>query len=282
MAARSMKHSPTIAVLDSGMGGLTVLKALRERMPRANFIYLFDNANFPYGTKSEAEVERAVISCIDRLSLQYPIDAIVIACNTASVSALPAARARFAVPIVGTVPAIKPAAIASKTKTIALLATPGTVGRSYTEDLARQFAQGCLLLRRGSSVLVQLAESKMHGQPASLDDVLREIQPLFEQSPAELTRRLDTIVLGCTHFPLLVDEIAAVAPWPVQLIDSGPAIAARTQQVLVELGFAMEAAAGPSLEALPPLRALATRLDFQVELLRPVFARLGSDGITAL
>lgn len=264
------------------MGGLTVLDALRQRMPQASYVYLFDNANFPYGTKTEADVVAAVLGCIERLSAQFALDAVVIACNTASVSALPAVRARFAFPIIGTVPAIKPAALASKTKTIALLATPGTVTRAYTDDLERQFAQGCRLLRRGSARLVELAEAKMHGSVADLHELAQELGPLFAQSPPEPEWRLDTIVLGCTHFPLLSDEIAAVSPWPVQLIDSGPAIAARTQQLLAAQGFALHMESADAEPSSKPLRALATRLDASVQLLRAVFARIGTETIQQL
>jgi glutamate racemase len=274
-----MTRLPTIGVFDSGMGGLTVLAALRELLPGAAYRYAFDNAHFPYGTKTEAEVVEYTTACIARLVEGHGADVVVIACNTASVTALAAARARFAVPIVGTVPAIKPAAAQSITKTIALLATPGTVLRPYTDDLERQFAQGCLVLRRGSSKLVELAERKMHGEQIPLAEVAAELKPLFDASPQEASKRLDTIVLGCTHFPLLAAEIAAAAPWPVRLVDPGPAIAARARTVIAEAGFEVLAAARAPRTS--PL-ALASAMDAGVEALRPALARLGFGDIRKL
>lgn len=274
-----MTRLPTIGVFDSGMGGITVLSALRQLLPGAVYLYAFDNAHFPYGHRPEAEIVQLVLTCLERLIDVHHADVVVIACNTASVSALAAARARFTVPIIGTVPAIKPAAAQSITKTIGLLATPGTVLRPYTDQLERQFAQGCLLLRRGSVRLVEMAERKMHGEPVPLAALRQELQPLFDASPRELERRLDTIVLGCTHFPLLAEEIQAVVPWPVRLIDPGPAIAARARNVIAETQLAVEQAAIGKPTA--PL-ALATALDDDLESLRPTLARLGFAAVEAL
>ena len=275
-----MTRRPIIGVFDSGMGGVTVLSALQQLVPSASYLYAFDNAHFPYGNRPEGEVIQLVLVCLERLIQVHRADIVVIACNTASVSALAPARARFSVPMIGTVPAIKPAAAQSRTKTIGLLATPATVLRPYTDALERQLAQDCVVLRRGSVRLVELAERKMHGEPVPLQELWQELRPLFEASPSEEARRLDTIVLGCTHFPLLSDEIRAVVPWPVHLIDPGPAIAARARAVIAEAGFAVDVAEDAA-KTIGPI-ALATLIDGDIESLRPTLARLGFAGIEPL
>jgi glutamate racemase len=229
--------SPVIGIFDSGVGGLTIFRAVSERVPEGRYYYLSDNGNFPYGVKSEADVVRCTLEATQRFVARFGIELLIIACNTASTVALDRLRAILKIPVIGVVPAIKPAVQMSRTKTIGLLATPGTIARPYTESLIREFASGARVLKRGSGVLVKLAEAKLKGD--SVDDglVRDEVMPLFDASPRESFKQLDTIVLGCTHFPLLREELDRIVPWPVQWVDSSQAIAARARYLLAEAGM---------------------------------------------
>jgi len=230
---------PVIGVFDSGAGGLTIFHEIEKHLPGASYVYCSDNANFPYGPKTEEEVVACVRQACTRLIANYGLDLLVVACNTASTVALPVLRSEFHLPVVGVVPAIKPAAHATRTGVIGLLATPGTVRRSYVQKLVSEFAEGCEVISVGSSRLVKIAEDKAHSVPVDIEEVRHEIAPLFggEQPPG---RRLDAVVLGCTHFPLLLDELNAAAAWPVRWIDSGAAVAARTRAVLIDHGFHLD------------------------------------------
>ncbi|TQV73449.1 glutamate racemase [Exilibacterium tricleocarpae] len=222
--------TPRILVFDSGVGGLSILAEIRARLPHCALVYASDNAAFPYGTKSEAVLVERVDKVLHRLLDRHPADIVVVACNSASTLALPRIRSRFSQPIVGVVPAIKPAAALTKNRTIGLLATPGTVARQYTSDLIRDFAPQCRVVSVGSSELVQMAEDHLRGQAADPVAIRPIIEPLFDtttQSPAP-----DVIVLACTHFPLLKPALAAAAPRPVTWVDSGAAIARRVRQLL--------------------------------------------------
>ena len=213
-----------ILFFDSGVGGLSIVAPARALLPQAPFVYAADSAGFPYGTKSEAEIAARVPALLGRLAERYRPRLIVIACNTASTIALPAVRSALDLPIVGTVPAIKPAAALSKTRTIGVLGTDATVRQAYVDDLAQRFAADCTVLRHGSAALVELAEAKLRGEatdPAAYRDVLAG---LFGQPGGEA---IDVIVNACTHFPLVENELAAAAPHPVRFVDGGPGIARR-------------------------------------------------------
>jgi glutamate racemase len=210
-----------VAVFDSGLGGLSVLGAVREMFAGVRVDYLADGAFFPYGPRAEDEIRQRVVEVI-RAYLRQPGAAgvVVIACNTASTAALGALRGAFpAVRFVGVVPAVKPAALASRSKVIGVLATPGTVRRPYHAALIAQHAADCLVLCHGAAGLAALAEQALCTGRADLDAVRAEIAPLFSN------RAMDTVVLGCTHYPLLRDALETVAPWPVQWCDSGLAVA---------------------------------------------------------
>lgn len=219
-----------IAVFDSGLGGLTVLEAIRHAVPGAVISYVADNAGFPYGPRPEAEVRARVQAVIGALLAVDPPNVVVIACNTASTAALAALReAHPHLPVVGTVPAIKPAAERSRSRVIGLLATPGTVNRAYIDDLAARFAADCTLVRVGAADLAALAEAKMRGEPVARAAVAANIAPLFA------VPGLDVVVLGCTHYPLLRAEFEALAPWPVAWIDSAQAVARQTARQVAAL-----------------------------------------------
>ena len=231
-AKNSMDRSPKILVFDSGLGGLTVFRALARQRPDADFFYAADDLGFPYGPKIESHVVALVMDAMERLIGEIAPDCVVIACNTASTLVLRHLRARWPeIPFVGTVPAIKPAAETSKSRMITVLATPGTAARDYTRDLVGKFAGHCDVELVGSQNLATLAEAFMHNVAPSDDAILREIAPCFL---AREGRRTDTIVLACTHYPLLLNIFERLAPWPVRWIDPAPAIARRADHVVSE------------------------------------------------
>src|SRR3954466_7186723 len=199
-----MDAGAPILFFDSGVGGLSVLEPTLKLLPSAPIVYAADSAGFPYGKRSEAEIASRVPALLGRLVERFQPRLAVIACNTASTIALDHARAALDLPIVGTVPAIKPAAEASKTRVIGVLGTEATVRQPYVDDLAEKFAADCTIIRHGSPELVELAEAKLAGDDVSVAEVRAAIQPMFDAPDGE---RIDTLVLACTHFPLLDEEL---------------------------------------------------------------------------
>jgi glutamate racemase len=224
-----MTISPTIVVFDSGLGGLTVHREVAKARPDARFIYVADDTFFPYGRQDEARLVDRVLQVLDKLIAAHRPDLVVVACNTASTLVLPQLRARFAVPFVGTVPAIKPACAASRSRLVSVLGTEATVQREYTRALIRDFADGCALTLVGSPRLAELAEAALHGETVADSDIAREIAPCFIEASGA---RTDTVVLACTHYPLLLEQINRLAPWPVTFLDPAPAIARRVAELL--------------------------------------------------
>ena len=221
--------APTILVFDSGVGGLSVYREVTKVRDDANYIYLADDAGFPYGNQPETILIGRIIDVVGQAIAEHKPDLVVVACNTASTLALAELRARFAVTFVGTVPAIKPACAQSKTKRISVLGTQATVSREYTRALIREFAAGCDVALLGSSYLAGYAEAELSGKPASDADIKAEIAGCFTDADG---RRTDTIVLACTHYPLLLDRFRANASWPVEWLDPAPAIARRVADLL--------------------------------------------------
>ena len=221
--------APRILVFDSGLGGLTVFAPIAETRPDAALTYVADDAFFPYGALPESALVARVVGLMDDLVARRRPDLVVIACNTASTLVLPPLRARFPIPFVGTVPAVKPAASASHSKIIAVLATPGTVARDYTRALVSEFAGDCEVALVGAARLATLAEQALRGEPVADADIAQEIAPCFVERGG---RRTDQIVLACTHFPLLAPRLAALAPWPAAFVDPAPAIARRVDSLL--------------------------------------------------
>ncbi|EGI56499.1 glutamate racemase [Sphingomonas sp. S17] len=220
----AMSDPRPILFFDSGVGGLSIAGPARMALPTAPFVYVADSAGFPYGEKSEAEIAGRVPALLGRLAERYRPRLIVIACNTASTIALPAVRAALDLPVVGTVPAIKPAALMSETRTIGVLGTRATVRQAYVDDLAARFASDCRVIRHGSAALVELAEAKLRGETLSSESFTAVLDGLFGQEGGEA---IDVIVNACTHFPLVEAELAAAAPHPVRFVDGGPGIARR-------------------------------------------------------
>ena len=227
MTPRALDN-PTILVFDSGLGGLTVYREIARVRPDARYVYAADDALFPYGAIAEDRLIARALDLMERLLAAHRPDLVVIACNTASTIVLPSLRARFTVPFVGTVPAIKPACAASRTKRVSVLGTQATVQREYTRALIREFAAGCEVTLVGSARLAALAEAELRGGPAEDAAIAAELIPCFVENAA----RTDIIVLACTHYPLLLDRLTRLAPWPVDWIDPAPAIARRVSDLL--------------------------------------------------
>jgi glutamate racemase len=227
------KGAARILLFDSGMGGLTVARAVREALPHAHLVYAADNAAFPYGAWGEDDLVARIVVVVGKLIERVKPDIAVIACNTASTLALAALREAYSIPFVGTVPAIKPAAAQTKSNIVGVLATPGTVSREYTHTLIHTYAFHCKVFLHGARRLAELAELKLKGKEPDLEEIRAEITPVFRTRDG---KRTDVVVLGCTHYPLLVGEIEKVAPWPVTYIDPAPAIARRAADVLRTAG----------------------------------------------
>jgi glutamate racemase len=222
---------PTILIFDSGLGGLTVFREVAAARADARYVYLADDAGFPYGNQAEAALVARIGDVLGQAIAAHAPDLVVVACNTASTLALAELRARFTVPFVGTVPAIKPACASSKTKRVTVLGTQATVGREYTRALIREFAGGCDIALVGSPNLAGFAEAELAGAPVGDSEIKSEIAACFVDAGA---RRTDTVVLACTHYPLLTERFRRVAPWPVEWLDPAPAIARRVADLLRE------------------------------------------------
>ncbi len=259
----SMSHR--ILIFDSGLGGLSVARAIRHRMPDAQAIYAADNQGFPYGDWPQDKLVGRIVDVLDRLISVAVPNVVVIACNTASTLALEPLRQRFSLPFVGAVPAIKPAAEISKSGIIGVLATPGTVDRAYTQALVDTFASHRTVVLHGCKNLAEMAEGCLRGAPLSDEDLAAEIAPVFVEQGG---RRTDAVVLGCTHYPLIADRIAAVAPWPVDFIDPSDAIARQVVKVAGKENPICDVAVEP-----PTALLTKTSTDFVRVLAQEGFAR---------
>lgn len=255
-------------VFDSGVGGLTIADELRRAAPDWVVDYAADSGFFPYGVKTDEELrERLPRLCATLVEVARP-DVLVIACNTASTLSLADIRAVVKAPVVGTVPAIKPAAEQTKTGVIGILATPGTVRRAYLDDLERQFAQGVTVIRRGSAGLVDIAERAIRGQAVDQEQVASAVKPLFDPPHG---REIDIVVLACTHFPLIRDAIAAACPPGVRLIDTGEPVARQAMRVV-----------SPSPRPAGPAIAYVTGGAANRAAMAPAFSRFGYEAIQVI
>jgi glutamate racemase len=252
-----------LLIFDSGVGGLSVVGKIRALLPNAPLVYAADSAGFPYGTKQPAVIEARVPALLGRLVERYDPALIVIACNTASTIALDTVRAALDLPIVGTVPAIKPAAALSRSRAIAVLGTEATVVQPYVDMLTAQFAADCRVVRHGSAELVEIAEAKLRGEAVAPER--------YEAIMAEMLARpggeaIDTVVLACTHFPLIQAELQAASPRPLAFVDGKEGIARRVAHLTRDTVWP----AGP-----PEGIAVFTGRNTDVEALRPGLARYG-------
>jgi glutamate racemase len=234
--------SPTILVFDSGLGGLTVLREIVKVRPDAHYTYVADDVLFPYGHHSEEQIIARVVPLVGELIIAHQPDLVVIACNTASTLVMSHLRSAYQMPFVGTVPAIKPACASSKTRRVSVLGTKGTVKREYTRALIRDFSQGCEVTLVGSADLASLAEAALSDIAVSDSEIAAELAPCFVGGGEDTLARTDTVVLACTHFPLLLDQFVRLAPWPVSWIDPAPAIARRVADLLGPAGSEIDSA----------------------------------------
>nr|WP_110688054.1 glutamate racemase [Salinicola aestuarinus] len=247
-------RQPDALIFDSGVGGLSIHAEIRRSQPQRTLDYVCDNAALPYGTKPADWLTQRIVSvCLAACERLRP-RALVIACNTASTLALGPLREALRIPVIGTVPAIKTAAAVSRSRCIGLLATSATLERGYIDRLIAGFASDCRVLRVAADSLVLEAERRLAGEAASQQTLVEALAPLREAS------ELDAVVLGCTHFPLLRQALAAELPWGVRWIDSGAAIARRLAAVLDSdepPGASATARSGCSLATWPEAPELA-------------------------
>ena len=254
--------SAPILLFDSGVGGLTVLAEVRKTLPDAPLIYAADNAGLPYGTKTEAQIAARVSGLLGRMTERYRPRLVCIACNTASTIALGMVREVLEVPIVGTVPAIKPAAALSQSGTIGLLGTEATIRQGYVDRLEAEFAAGKRLIRHGAPELVQAAEAKLRGETPDPAVFARAAAGLRDQPGGA---QIDTVVLACTHFPLVEAELAEAFGPGVRFVHGAEGIARRVAHLTQEQPFSRTA----------PDLALFTRDGPDVAAVRPAFAQYG-------
>ncbi len=264
-----MDADAPLLLFDSGVGGLSVLAEVRKVLPDAPVIYAADNGGLPYGPKTEAEVAARVCGLLGRMSERFSPRLICIACNTASTIALGMVRDVLAVPIVGTVPAIKPAAEWTRSGTIGLLGTAATIRQPYVDRLAAEFAADKRLLRHAAPELVSAAEAKLRGEPVDPAVIERAIAGLRDQPGGA---EIDTVVLACTHFPLLHDELAAGFGGGVAFVDGAAGIARRIAHLTQGQSFARSR----------PDFALFTRRDPDFDRLAPALASYGLTQIEVL
>lgn len=246
----SIAKRPTILVFDSGVGGLSIYDEVRQILPDAYYLYVFDNEAFPYGDKPESFIIDRVIAIVSAMWRLQKIDMVIVACNTASTISLPALRECFPCNIIGVVPAIKPAARLTRNGIVGLLATRATVQHSYTHDLISQFASDCQILKLGTAELVHMAEAKLYNKMVPLSVLRKLLDPWFKEIEPP-----DTVVLGCTHFPLLSQELQSVLPKGTRLVDSSLAIARRAAYLI---GHEINVSGQESKERLNRAYCLAT------------------------
>ena len=265
-----MTRKRPLLIFDSGVGGLSVLRPIRALLPGAPIVYAADSAGYPYGTRGTGEIAARVPALLGRLAERFDPELIVIACNTASTIALDGVRAALDLPVVGTVPAIKPAAARSRSRVIGVLGTEATVRQPYVDMLSAEFAADCTVLRHGSAELVDLAEAKLRGDDSDPEAFRRILHGLLDKPDGD---RIDTIVLACTHFPLVEDELSAASPRPIEFVDGKEGIARRTAWLLRDKAWPDSPGAGI---------AVFTRWTPEMEAYRPGLAAYGLERIETL
>lgn len=261
--------SAPILLFDSGVGGLTVLAEVRKALPDAPLIYAADNAGLPYGTKTEAQIAARVAGLLGRMTERYRPRLVCIACNTASTIALGMVREVLEVPIVGTVPAIKPAAALTRTGTIGLLGTQATIRQAYVDRLEAEFAVGKRLLRHGAPELVEAAEAKLRGEVPDPAIFARAAAGLRGQPGGG---KIDTVVLACTHFPLVEAELTHAFGPDTRFVHGSEGIARRVAHLTEGQAFARSA----------PDFALFTRGKADIAAVQPAFTQYGLNRIEIL
>ena len=268
-SAAGIDPAAPILLFDSGVGGLTVLAEVRTLLPDAPIIYAADNAGLPYGTKTEAQIAARVAGLLGRMTERFRPRLVCIACNTASTIALGMVREVLEVPIVGTVPAIKPAAALTKTGVIGLLGTEATIRQAYVDRLEHEFAADKILLRHGAPGLVEAAEAKLSGEVVDFAAIAGAVDTLRIMPHGE---RIDTVVLACTHFPLLEEELSHAFGPGVRFVHGAAGIARQIARLT----------SGQEWSRLQPDRALFTQHAPVSPDSREMFARYGLDDVGTL
>lgn len=235
-SSKGADRPPSVLVFDSGVGAISIAREIRALLPGLTLHFGIDNGFFPYGDKTEQQLRPRIVDTAGRMMARSRADILVVGCNTASTLALPQLREVLAQPVVGVVPAVKPAAAASSSGTIALIATEGTVNRKYTHDLIEEFANGAQVINVPAPELVRLAEAKLRGEPVTAEDLAPVLSRIFDAPGGD---KVDIAVLACTHFPLLREELDRYAPRHILWLDSGAAIARRVHWWLEELELAL-------------------------------------------
>ena len=223
-----MNNSPLLFI-DSGIGGLPYLEWIKKRLPKESFVYIADNKNFPFGTKSPEQVVEIMHDAVLNACNKYSPKAAVIACNTASVISLESLRQNFDMPFIGVVPAIKPAAFLSENRKIGLMASNRTIEDKYTEKLIEDFASDCEVFRFGGAEIIDFIENRLYG--AERNDIIKIIQPAVDYF---LSNNVDNVVLGCTHFIFLENELQQVLGPNVKIIDSREGVGRQIVRILTE------------------------------------------------
>lgn len=242
--------APRVLVFDSGIGGLSIAGCIHRFLPAVQLVYLADSAGFPYGDQPEAVVVERSKKLIAGALESFPCDIVVVACNTASTVVLPALRAMTDTPVIGVVPAIKPAAALSRNRRIGILATPATIARPYLAELIETFASDCFIERIGHPELVQWIECQLSGEALPAELLSRALQPFRDAG-------VDTVVLGCTHYPLVAPLLKELLPGVACWVDSGEAIARRVGWLLEQAGQSLASLETPVSEK-PVAQALFT------------------------
>ena len=237
-------RAPSALIFDSGVGAISIAREIRRQIPGLTLHFGVDNGFYPYGNKSEEALRPRIVQFARAMMEKSQADILVVGCNTASTLALPELREVLDRPVVGVVPAIKPAAAETRSGTIALIATEGTVNRIYTRELIRQFANGQRVINVPAPELVRLAEAKLRGETITAEDLAPVLHRIFDTAGGE---KVDIAVLACTHFPLLREELDTFAPRRIRWLDSGTAIARRVRWWLDELNMDLPDRPAPSM-----------------------------------
>ncbi|MEM8845917.1 MAG: glutamate racemase [Bacteroidota bacterium] len=218
-----------IGIFDSGVGGTSIWKEIRKKLPFEDTVYLADSKNAPYGTKSAEEILELSIKNTELL-LSKDCKLIVVACNTATTNAISYLRKNFEVPFIGIEPAIKPAALHTKTKKVGVLATKGTLASSLFYNTSKLYAEGITVLEQEGKGLVELIEAGKEDSDETKALLKKYLEPMLDS-------QIDCLVLGCTHYPYLIPILKTMLPENIQIIDSGEAVARQTHTILEKDGL---------------------------------------------
>lgn len=222
-----MSNSNPIGIFDSGIGGTSILKEITELLPSESTIYLSDSKNAPYGDKSKDSILNLSIKNTELL-IEKGCKLIVIACNTATTNAISYLRVNYDIPFIGIEPAIKPAALKTKSNCVGILATKGTLSSELFSKTSEKFASNIKIVEQIGTGLVQLIENGKLNSPEMAQLLENHLEPM-------LRNNIDYLVLGCTHYPYLIPQIKNIIGFDVQIIDSGLAVAKQTQNILKSL-----------------------------------------------